>query len=103
MMENKYSSDFSIESVNKNISRLINQCWKLIPMKENNENWQKQIETLTIEFAGLNEIFYTQPQILQVLSKLEGLSVIDPEFPLYRKTVFEVISLTQGLRDVLLR
>lgn len=103
MMENKYSSDFSVESVNKNISRLINQCWKLIPMKENNENWQKQIETLTIEFAGLNEIFYTQPQILQVLSKLEGLSVIDPEFPLYRKTVFEVISLTQGLRDVLLR
>lgn len=103
MMENKYSTDFSVESVNKNISRLINQCWKLIPMKENNENWQKQIETLTIEFAGLNEIFYTQPQILQVLSKLEGLSVTEPEFGLYRKTVFEVISLTQGLRDVLLR
>lgn len=98
-MENKFSVDFSIESVNKNISRLINQCWKLIPMKENNENWQKQLEMLTIEIAGLNEIFYTQPQILQALSKLEGLSVVDPEFSVYRKTVFEIISLIQGLRN----
>ena len=98
-MKNKFSVDFSVESVNKNISRLINQCWKLIPMKENNENWRKQLETLTIEIAGLNEIFYTQPQILQALSKLEGLGVTNLEFSVYRKTVFEIISLIQGLRN----
>lgn len=99
-MENKYSIDFSIESINKNIARLTNQCWKLIPMKENGEDWQKQLNTLAIEIAGLNEVFYTKPQILQALCKLEGLSAIDTDFPMYRKTVFEVIGLIQGLRHV---
>ena len=31
--------DFSKESIDKNIGRLTNQLWKLIPMRENNENW----------------------------------------------------------------
>jgi hypothetical protein len=35
----KYSFDFSKESIDKNVGRLTNQLWKLIPMKENNENW----------------------------------------------------------------
>ena len=35
----KYSFDFSKESIDKNIGRLTNQLWKLIPMRENNENW----------------------------------------------------------------
>jgi len=26
-------------------------------MRENNEDWQKQLETVIVEIAGLNEIF----------------------------------------------
>jgi hypothetical protein len=38
--------------------------WKLIPMRENNENWQKQLDTVILEVAGLSEIFYLTPQFL---------------------------------------
>ena len=99
----KYDFDFDKEVINTTVRRLTNQLWKLIPMREHEEDWSKQLETVTLEIAGLNEIFMN-PQFLQLLSKLEGLRVTDLSFELYRKTVFECISILQelshaGLRD----
>ena len=73
--------------------RLTNQLWKLIPMKEHEEDWQKQLDTVILEIAGLNEILIFTPSLLTLLSKLEGLRVVEIPFTLYRKTVFEAISL----------
>ena len=70
--------------------------WKMIPMRENDEDWLKHLDTVIIEIAGLNEIFIA-PQFLQLLCKLEGLRVEETNFELYRKTVFESISLLQEL------
>lgn len=92
-METKYGFSFNQEEVNKEIVRLTNQLWKLIPMRENNEFWQRQLETVIIDIAGKDEIFVHNSQFLQLLSKLEGLRVIDVEFPIYRKTIFECINL----------
>lgn len=93
----KYDLRFSEEVIRKNITRLTNQMWKLIPMRENEENWEKQLETVIIEVVGLNEIFVMCPTFLQLLSKLEGLRVKDMNFELYRKTVFECINIIQEL------
>lgn len=78
-----------------NIKRLTNQLWKLIPMRENEEDWQKQLDTVVIEITGINEIFVLDTILLQLLSKLEGLREVDASFELYRKTVFEAITLLQ--------
>ena len=68
-------------------------------MFEHQEDWQKQLDTVIIEIAGLNEIFLFEPQFLQILSKLEGLKVVkDLEFQTYRKTVFEIINLLQEFK-----
>ena len=96
----KYEFDFAKETIDKNVMRLTNQIWKLIPMREHNEDWKKQLDTVIIEIAGLNEILIQSPQFLQSLSKLEGLKVTeDIDFALYRKTVFEVISLVQEFKN----
>ena len=92
----KYGFNFTIEDIRKNIKRLTNQLWKLIPMREHEEDWKKQLDTVIIEIAGMNEIFIV-PQFLQLLSKLEGLKVQETNFEFYRKTVFESISLLQEL------
>ena len=69
-------------------------------MRENEENWEKQLDTIIIEIAGLNEIFIYQPQFLQILSKLEGLKVNkDLDFQIYRKTIFEIINLLQEFKN----
>ena len=95
--ETKYNFNFKKEDIDVNVRRLTNQLWKLIPMREHNEDWKKQLDTVIIEIAGLNEIF-SGPQFLQVLSKLEGLKVSDTSFELYRRTIFESISLIQGMK-----
>lgn len=70
-------------------------------MRENEENWRKQLNTVTLEVVGLNEIFLSYPQFLQLLSKLEGLQKSDDiEFDLYRKTIFEAINLLQEINHV---
>lgn len=97
MLQNKYDIGFPKESIERNITRLTNQMWKLIPMRENSENWQKQLETVIIEIAGLKELFLQDSQFLQLLTKLEGLNVLDLEFRSYRKTVFECINLLQEI------
>lgn len=69
-------------------------------MRENKENWEKQLDTIIIEIAGLNEIFIYQPQFLQILSKLEGLKINkDLDFQIYRKTIFEIINLLQEFKN----
>lgn len=93
----KYDFNIPEESVKKNVIRLTNQMWKLIPMRENNENWEKQLDTVIIEIAGLGEIFLENPQFLQLLSKLEGIKITSLNFDMYRKTVFESISLLRSL------
>ena len=95
-MLTKYNFEFELQDVKRNVQRLTNQMWKLIPMREHEEDWKKQIDTVIIEIAGLNEIF-SGPQFLQLLSKLEGLKICDTTFELYRRTVFECISLIQEL------
>lgn len=94
-MIDKYSLNFSQEMISKNIIRLTNQIWKLIPMREHEEDWEKQLNTVIIEIAGLSEIFSLEPQFLQILSKLEGLQKTECDFTVFRKTVFEIINLIQ--------
>ena len=60
----KYDFLFSVNDIDKNVKRLTNQLWKLIPMRENNEDWRKQLDTVTLEVVGLNEIFLSYPQFL---------------------------------------
>jgi hypothetical protein len=95
----KYGIEISEEIIATNIKRLTNQLWKLIPMRENEENWLNQLETVIIEIVGLKEIFLLTPSFLVLLSKLEGLKAIeDLDFALYRKTVFECITLLREIR-----
>jgi hypothetical protein len=56
-MITKYGFEFSEQSLEANKNRLTNQLWKLIPMRENEENWKGQLETVILEIAGIYEIF----------------------------------------------
>ena len=97
-MITKYHTDIPDEVMEKNIVRLTNQLWKLIPMRENEEDWDKQLNTVILEISGLSEIFLHNPLFLQLLAKLEGILIEETTFSLYRKTVFECISLVQGMK-----
>ena len=89
----KYGFDMSIAHTSVNINRLRNQIWKLIPMRENEEDWKSHLSSVIVELAGLNEIFNFDERFLILLSKLEGVKNSEVGFITYRKTIFESISL----------
>ena len=59
------------EAVVSDVNRLTNQIWKLIPMRENQENWLSQLESVVVEVAGLKELSTeSSEKFLILLSKL---------------------------------
>lgn len=93
-MINKYNFEFDKKVIKADTHRLVNQLWKLIPMRENNEPWDVHLSVMIEEISGLNEIYQNQIDFLVLLSKLEGLkSEVCDDFMIYRKTVFRCIDL----------
>lgn len=101
-IKTKYGFDLPQESFDSNIGRLTNQLWKILPMREHGEDWNKQLSTVLVEIVGLHKICIAIPQFLQLISKLEGLLTTGESIPfeVYRKIVFESISLLQRLKNV---
>ena len=97
----KHDIDFPLETKEQDLKRLINQLWKLIPMRENEEDWINHLNTMIEEISGLVEIYKNKVEGLILLSKLEGLtSEVCNDFMIYRKTVFRCIDLlAQVIRD----
>lgn len=90
----KYGINFPYQVKLKDKERLINQLWKLIPMRENKEDWQLHLSTILEEIHGLVKIYKDKLEGIVLLSKLEGLTSQECEdFMIYRKTVFRCIDL----------
>lgn len=83
-------------AVKKYLIRLTNQVYKLLPSREEGADWQWSLSIVIEEIMGMKEIFINhQDKLLSVLCKLEGMKSLNDEkdFALYRRTVFECLSL----------
>ena len=93
----KYNINFPDQIIKKDIVRLINQIYKLLPMREENQQWEKPLMTVIEELTGMKNLFlgWQEESFLILLCKLEGmLQLSDPsDFSLYRRTIFECLSL----------
>lgn len=96
----KYKINFSSKVKEADRIRLINQLWKLMPMRENNENWEQHLKIVIEELVGLVRIYKDKTEGLILLSKLEGLTSEEcNDFMIYRKTIFKCIDLLSRIFD----
>lgn len=86
------------------LHRLTGQVFRLLPAREEGEDWIKPLETIIVEVAGLFNLINDLQTGLTVLSKLEGLRQqgTDIEFTLYRRTIFECCTLLSNLEQQML-
>ena len=66
-------------------------------MRENEENWNKHLQIVILELVGLEEIIEIDENLLVLLEILEGLNTVEIDFSIFRKLVFESISLLRKL------
>ena len=100
----KYNINFSNQAIEHNIKRIINQIYKLLPMREQKKDWKKLLQTIIEELVGLKRLLKGQEQsFLILLCKLEGMFILTEEkdFSLYRRTIFECLSLLGELKKCL--
>lgn len=91
--------NYAIESILKKIT---NQIYKLLPMREENGDWKKPLETIMEELAGMDRMLGNQVETFaSLLFKLEGLFslVQEDDFQLYRRTIFECLSICGSLKE----
>lgn len=99
-MKNKYDLEVTRETLDKNLKRIINLTYKLLPMREEGEEWNKLLENLIEELVGMNRLLFDlQPDLFVIICKMEGLFSLTEtkDMALYRRTIFECLSLLNRL------
>ncbi len=89
-------------AVDNNLKRIINQVYKLLPLREEGKNWEKPLETLIEELAGMADLIEGQDELFfSILCKMKGLLSLTKEFDMstYRRTILELLSLLGELRN----
>lgn len=102
-MKVKYNINFSDDIIDKDIKRIINQIYKLLPLREEGEDWKKPLQTIIEQLAGLQRLFLGEQEenFLILLCKLEGMNILvsKQQFSLYRRVIFECLSILSEMKQ----
>ena len=98
------TSGLEIETnvIYESFKRIINQVYKLLPMREQGRDWKKPLETLIEEISGMKRLIIGQDDLFfLILCKMEGLFSLnkDEDMPIYRRVIFECLSLLNSLEQ----
>lgn len=97
----KYGAEIDKSAIDKNLNKITNQIYKLLPSREEKTDWQKPLTTIIEELAGMDRLLFDQHEVLfPLLCKLEGLFLLseDKDFFLYRRTIFECLGLINNIK-----
>ena len=99
----KYGIEFSDDIIKNDITRIINQIYKLLPMRQEQSDWQKPLQTIIEQLAGMKRLFLGQQEasFLILLCKLEGMIELTQttDFSIYRRTIFQCLSLLGDIKS----
>ena len=97
----KYNIEVSNEVIKKDIERITNQIFKLLPSREEGSDWETPLENLIREIGGMSRLLGDQVEFFSLLCKMESLLTLTEEndFFVFRKTIFECLSLINGIKQ----
>lgn len=95
----KYGAVVNSESIKSNLQRITSQVYKLLPLREEGEEWRLPLVTIQEELCGMAEILsYKESLYLELISKLEGLFILD-DFFCYRRTILECLTILNKIEE----
>lgn len=96
-METKYGMKVDKIDMELFLISMKNKIYKLLPLREEDLEWNKYLNTVLIELSGFNDLFDNKVELISVLAKLESLYKLE-DFMLYRRTIFECLNSIDDLR-----
>jgi len=103
MVSLKYGLEFDESEVKKNIDKITNQIFKLLPSREEGGDWQTPLQNLILEISGMKRLWVDQPNLFSLLCRLEALQVLTEEddFLAFRKLIFECLGICNTIKKCL--
>ena len=93
-------------SIERNLKRILNQVYKLLPTREEGHDWQKPLETLIEQLGGMSRLLTDyHDNLFTILCKLQGLYTLEDstDFADYRRAIFDCITLISELEHEISR
>ena len=99
----KYDLEFDSDAVKKNLDRITNQIFKLLPSREEGGDWETPLQNLIYEIIGMKALWLDQPDLFSLLCRLESLLSLteEDEFLVFRKLIFECLGLIGQIKKCL--
>ena len=101
----KYNIEISNGTIIKDIERLTNLIFKLLPCREEGGEWKIPLNNLILEIVGMKNLLNKDElNLFILLCKMEALLTLDGEddFLKFRKLIFECLNLLSGVKKCLL-
>ena len=100
----KYDIEINNEDISNRLKQLINLIYKLLPMREEEDNnWQTLLSTIMEEIAGMQRLLIEKDGdiLFSLLCKLEGLFTLTEKdsFFDFRRTIFECLNLMNKVKE----
>ena len=97
----KYDLEFDIEVIVKSIERITNQIFKLLPSREEGEDWETPLKNLILEITGMKALWIDQIKLFSLLCRLEALVSLTEEndFLAFRKLIFECLRILNEIKE----
>lgn len=102
-MQTRYNTIIDNEAIIKELQYLTNQIYKLLPIREEGENWLRPLQSIILELVGMDSVLLgMHTELFPLLCKLESLTVLidNEDFLLFRKTIFECLSIVGAMIKV---
>lgn len=99
----KYELYFDKEAILSNIDRITNQIFKLLPSREEGEDWVAPLQNLILEITGMKALWVDQVRLFSLLCRLEALLSLTEEddFLAFRKLIFECLRIMNEIKKCL--
>ena len=103
MVSLKYDLEFDGAEIEKNINKITNQIFKLLPSREEGGDWQTPLQNLILEITGMKMLWVDQPNLFSLLCRLEVLQTLTEEndFFTFRKLIFECLGICNAIKRCL--
>ena len=97
-----FGIEVDLQSIENNLKRIINQVYKLLPLREQHQDWQKPLETIIEQLTGMSDVLVKEEELFfSILCKMKGLFSLNDEsdMVIYRRTILEILSLLNTLKN----
>ena len=105
----KYGVDIKVETIINDLNRIINQIFKLLPLREEGHDWITPLHNLRMEIIGMNKILFEETSndlildqsiLFSLLCKMEALTTLieENDYLDFRKLIFECLNLLKQFK-----